>query len=333
MFIKAGKPIPMEKFITSKIFTTLRKVKYFVLYNYYVIRNRNLDYFDYNELAVNFPIFTISSEPGIIGNKCYGNLKAVKRAFGSQFDTNCMIEHGLYFGEYVIKDECRIEGLTTIYTYGEYRLNAIKSSGIEELKNVDIMLVGPYIKYVDNFCSLKRLNKIKNIYGRILLVFPYHSSPEVELEFDIEKFITRIKEVALDYDSVFVSMFWLDIVCNNHKFYSDAGFNIVSSGHRNDPYFLQRQRDLIDLADMTMSNDIGTHIGYCVSLGKPHYLYGQKIFITNSMNKSSNDLDENYWKIYNKERELFYNTFSTTEPRITNEQIELVEYYWGKEIK
>lgn len=333
MSIKIYQAKLREELIETKIYTILRKFKYFFVYNYFIARNRKLDYFDYNELAVNFPIFSTSSEPGIIGNKCFGNFKAIKRAVGNKFEPNCLIEHGLYFGEYVIKDECRIKGLKTIYTYGEYRLNALKNSDIQELKHIDIKLIGPYVKYAKNFKSEIELDLVKKKYGRILLVFPFHESPEFEIQFDIDAFISKIKDLSVNYDSVFVSMFWLDIIKNNYKCYSDAGFTIVSSGHRSDPYFLQRQRDLIDLSDMTMSNEIGTHIGYCISLGKPHYMFNQSVNITDILNKTNDNFDESYWKIYNKERETFYNAFSTTEPKITQEQIKLVEYYWGKGIE
>ncbi len=314
----------------KKIIILLRYVKYFIFYNYYVMRNKKLDFFQYEKLAVNFPIFSKSLEPGIIGNKCYGNLWAVKNALGSKFEKESMIEHGLYFGEYVINSECQIKGLKTIYTYGKYRLEALQKSNIYELKHINIKTIGPYIQYVNNFSNKNKLIKIKKMYGKILLVFPYHSSPERDSQFDTDNFIDKIKVVASNYDSVFISMFWLDIVYGNHKLYVDAGFTIVSSGHRNDPYFLQRQRDLIDLADMTMSNEIGTHIGYCICLGKPHFLYSQKICTTPILNKPSDNFDDEYKNILRKERAYLSEIFSSSIPEITDKQIKVVEYYWGK---
>ena len=73
-----------------------------------------------------------------------------------------MIEHGLYFAEYVLKDECIMPCIDTIYTYSNYRKNAIlKEFG----KNFDkeIIMVGPYIQYADYFKSKDKL-KIAMIY-------------------------------------------------------------------------------------------------------------------------------------------------------------------------
>lgn len=34
---------------------------------------------------------------------------------------------------------------------------------------------------------------------------------------------------------------------------------------------------MIELSDMTMSNDLGTHIGYIVALNGSHYMFKQKV--------------------------------------------------------
>ena len=40
---------------------------------------------------------------------------------------------------------------------------------------------------------------------------------------------------------------------------------------------------MIKLADMTISNAVGTHIGYCIYLNRPHYIFSQSVnYIANS---------------------------------------------------
>lgn len=310
---------------------TLKKICQFILYTTFKIRNRFIDYFKFKKLSVNFPIFTIRNEPGIIGNKCYGNLMTIKHAIGKDFDKNCLIEHGLYFGEYVIENECKIKSLSTIYTFGEYRVKALFNSGIKELNHINIVPIGPYIQYAKNFNNALKRKKIKEKYGSILLIFPYHSSPEIETDYDIQTFIkeiNRVKRVG-GYNSVFVSMFWLDIKKNKYQRYQNEGFKIVCSGVRNDPYFLSRLKDLIELSDMTMSNDLGTHIGYCISLGKPHYLFCQEIEIKHINEKFLEHSDDTRENKIKKERQLFSKLFSSSDPVITEEQRQVVNYYWG----
>ena len=313
----------------------LRKTKYFFWYYAYVIRNRRIDYFEYKKLAVNFPIFSTSNAPGIIGNKCYGNYRAVKRAMGKRFDKNCLIEHGLYFGEFVIEDDCKAKGLNTIYTFGEYRVNALRKSEIEKLRQIKIVPIGAYILNAKNFHTADKRRQIKQKYGNILLAFPYHTSPELDTDFDAQAFINEIKKVkeTYSYDTVFVSIFWLDIVNENYRMYEKEGFVIVCSGVRNDPYFLSRQRDLIQLSDMTMSNDLGTHIGYCISLNRPHYYYNQEIIVNKIHTDDCEFSDKNREAKFAKEKLLFAPLFCSTEPIVTEEQRNIVRYYWGEGVK
>ena len=118
--------------------------------------------------------------------------------------------------------------------------------------------------------------------------------------------------------------------------YLDAGFRVVTSGHKFDPYFLSRQRFLIRLADATASNSVGTHIGYCLYYGKPHRL------ITSELDENSptptaaklatvgrstkTDLT------YTQETEEVAHQFNTTEWLITPAQRAVVSKYWGTDL-
>ena len=70
-------------------------------------------------------------------------------------------------------------------------------------------------------------------------------------------------------------LYYQDILNGDAAIFEDAGFVVVTCGYREDCHFLERQRTLIKLADFTMSNSIGTHVGYCVYMGKPHYSFKQ----------------------------------------------------------
>ncbi len=121
-----------------------------------------------------------------------------------------MIEHGLYFAEYVLKDECIMPCIDTIYTYSNYRKNAIlKEFG----KNFDkeIIMVGPYIQYADYFKSKDKLKALKSQLGKILLVFPTHSFEDCDDLYDFNQFSRCIDEMAKDYDTVLISMIGYDI--------------------------------------------------------------------------------------------------------------------------
>ena len=128
--------------------------------------------------------------------------------------------------------------------------------------------------------------------------------------------------MAKDYDTVFISMIGYDIELGANKYYEDKGYVVVTSGSRSDPYFLNRQRDLIELADMTISNSIGTHIGYCICLGTPHYLFTQRIDWAGGIKEQD--------RITLSTRAELYNAFGSRRPIITPQQIEIVKKYWGE---
>lgn len=144
----------------------------------------------------------------------------------------------------------------------------------------------------------------------------------------------EIDRVGKDYDSIFVSMYWVDIVNGKHKIYKDKGYTIVCSGNRFDPRFLSRQKDLIELSDMTMSNDLGTHVGYSVALNRPHYMFKQKVElnlvkedakIVAELRKTRSDFDN--------EHDLIQKAFGEYRQVITEEQRKLVAFYWGDKVE
>lgn len=285
---------------------------------------RHIDYFHYKLLSFyEHPFQTKSKLSGIMGNECYGNLWAIRKATRENFHSHCMIEHGLYFGENVNREECTIDCIDTIYTYSEYRKNAILKEFSGKL-NKEIVLVGPYIMYVNNFKSNRALRKLKNKLGRVLLVFPSHSTPGFYTDYNENEFLSEIAEVAKNYDSVLVSLFWADVNVGRDKMYLEKGYQVVCSGTRSDRWFLSRQRDLFELADFSMSNDVGTHIGYSISMGVPHYIYNQKV-VEGEAKIDYSEMNP----IIEKEFKEIKSAFNSRKPVITEEQKKIVDYYWG----
>lgn len=304
----------------------LKRIIIYLIYKLYVIGTAKLNFTHYYILSRNIPIYKPTDKLGILGNLCYGNNKAVNRAMGENFDRNCMIEHGIYFGRYVIEEECIYPEISTIYTYGPYREEVLKDFfGPKFSKR--IITVGPYIKYAKHLYTNKKLLQLKKKLGKVLLVFPSHSSPDTNVEFNYDIWLKEISERAKDFDTVIISMFWTDINKGLHKKYLGKGYIIACNGNRFDPHFLSRQKDLIYLSDMTMSNNIGTHVGYCICMNKPHYIFRQtvelnRMFLINNIHS----VECNRAKEYDE----LYTIFSTFEQTITPEQISKVEYYWGK---
>lgn len=295
------------------------------LYIIYMKLTSFLGPFHYRILGLNIPFSHCYIRDGILGNICYGNTLAVKNALHDDFDKHCMIEHGVYFGRYVIEHECENQNVNTIYTYGQYRIDVLKNYFGSNFQK-KIIPIGPYICYADNFYSKRKLISLKEKLGKILLVFPSHTSFEASLDFNYDEWINEIKRCAKEFDTVIISLFWMDIKNGNYKKYLNKGFLLTCNGNRMDYHFLSREKDLIMLADSTMSNDIGTHIGYCIAMEKPHYIYHQNITATYLKGTEDNDETSMYRAMEYKE---IFDCFNSFDSKITQKQKDLVKYYWG----
>jgi hypothetical protein len=302
-------------------------IKSIVLYNYYSHKLKNVDYFNYQTLAN--PKFI---EPKFFRCVChYGHHKVIATFKGKPFNfLTEYSEHGVSFMQE--PEMVAMSGyidrpfIKKIYTYGELRKTVAEEYlKIHHLKR-KVIAIGPYIKYVDFFKSKEELMRIKQQYGKILLVFPSHGINTIRSQYNINEFINAINEVKHAFDTVFISLHWVDILSGLDALYKEHGFTIVTSGHAGDPRFLNRHKDLIFLSDHTMSNNLGTYIGYSVCMGKPHYLYKQE---TNYILKES-DMKLNLPASQYESLAKFQQCFSTFSTEITKEQITLVEQYWGK---
>jgi hypothetical protein len=214
------------------------------------------------------------------------------------------IEHGYFFGSYVAEDSKKY-WCKSIITFSERRANYLKPYNFNK-----IYQIGPYIHYAQKYSSPSEFKKYKSELGKMLLVFPMHSSTGTYLDFDVNLFFDFIDKTKKDYDSVVISVFWTDL--NNEKFINECLFRkykIFSAGNRYDQFFLSRLKDIINLSDMTISNGVGTHLIYSVYLKKPHFIFKQK-----TQEKSNNKKGDFELSIYsNDEYEIRKNEMNELE--------------------
>ena len=136
----------------------------------------------------------------------------------------------------------------------------------------------------------------------------------------------EIRRIGQDFDTVLISLYYADI--GKAKLYEQYGFKVVTSGHENDANFVPRQRTLIELADYTMSNSVGTQIGYCVYLNKPHYVYKQKVYQVKGFSSKMEE-EQRTESVLQAEIQEIESVFSNDTDHITQEQRELVDKFWG----
>lgn len=228
------------------------------------------------------------------------------------------IEHGLYGTSYLSDvDISRAE--KGVITMGRHRLPVLK-----EHLSVPVYCIGPYIHYASPLLNEEEVQKEKRRLGRNILVFPSHSFNEETPVFLKNELIDQIKYLSRDFDCVRISLHHQDIIKGLAKDYLAAGFECVTAGHTQDVHFLPRLRSIIECSTCTLSNNMGTHIGYCLGLGKPHHIISQKIDYRNG-NKYVIDAYTNSVPM----RNLYQELSKEMTREITSLQYELADPLFG----
>lgn len=194
----------------------------------------------------------------------------------------------------------------------------------EHTSNQDIYAIGAPFFYARPLLTKDQIEAEKKRLGRNLLAFPMHSSICCDTDFDPDKFLSVLEEEKKYFDTVRVCMYWKDIFRGAHKVYLEHGFECVCNGHIYDINFLRRQKALFEIADATISNGIGSHVGYSVFMDKPHrliddtYTYngGDGEELTDMMTKSN----------YKRVEKAF---LESDDYVITQEQRNIVDEFWG----
>ena len=288
-------------------------------------RNSKLKFSDINSLSFDVPEL-ITNEIAT-QNDFYFHARYIKKFIGraDKKSIKAAIEHGLYYS-YYHWDKDVDTNFGGVITMGKNRRQCLEKVA----PGKKIITIGPYLNYVEGLLNQNQFKKEKERLGRNLLVFPGHSTHHVGTDFDIKWLCKEIKKLSKDFDSTTICLYWKDVLRGGGDIYKKFGFNCVCAGHLYDPYFLPRLRSIIELSDYTASNDVGTHIGYCLMLNKPHYfIKGEKTLV------AFGDFLKEYVDEFNidekriREENLFIEHFSEFGTGITKEQYDFANGYFG----
>lgn len=275
--------------------------------------------------------------PLVRNNRFYGDEFLLREYADLSKPLYAIIEHGLYFGNNTARVGLKHEWeLGTILTPSKYRKNLINKVFPEFYCET----IGPMIHYAtpNNIFKEKLLNGLDSS-GRTLLFFPVHGNEKFSPVYDTEKSINKIIEIANKWDckNIIISVFLDDIAMFSgvaEKLGVKERIKIASSGDRYNENFLRNQRSMIESADITVSNSLGTHLGYCIYLGKPHILLPQdfsyegdekaRVADFGSANRS-----ENWKNDFDRETLEFQGLFDGSTETITSEQFDVCNFYWG----
>lgn len=279
----------------------------------------------------------ISFQPLVTSNRLFGNEYLISRFAGMNEDLYAIIEHGLFFGNNTQKVLNPFEyDLGCILTYGEYRKELIQ----RVFSDYYCETIGAPILYADNEEMYRqRIISELQLSGKTLLFFPVHGVIIVKAKFNVDTLADRLLSLASENGccNIIISNYLLTPSDNLYQSLRNKAKGIkvfmYSCGSRFDQEFLFRQRAMISLSAITASNSLGTHIGNCVGLHKPHVILKSEITYEGDTEKEFGEKARgaNWKEQFAIEQDLFEKTFPypSGQLTLTEEQYKLCDYYWG----
>lgn len=271
---------------------------------------------------------TLSDFTLIPQNVCYGHERFIREYAHYDDDIYAVIEHGLFFGDiikgsYPFPQEAEIG---SFLTFGEYRRKLLQ----DYYPDKQVFPIGPYIEYATtDQAFLQKLNQEKHeADAPTLTLFPAHGIPEFERGFNHEVLAENTMRIAQQhgYSNVFVCLHPHDFVDKRKEPYVKLGAIPISCGYSDDT-FLSRQKAIFEVSDLTLSNDLGTHIGYSLALDVPHRII--EPVAGHAVDTTLKDLNIEAMRA---QREDFYEVFgynTTMDLNTTQAQLDMANYYWG----
>lgn len=290
-----------------------------------ILRRKEFNLFDYK--GISQPLPKVYDEI-CTDNNCFGIGYSIRQYAGFKKPfIDGWIEHGYFYAD-AISELAAVSFTKNILTFGRHR----EEVNHKLLPEKNCFTIGPYVHYAKDYVSEAEFMQIKRKLGKVLLVFPIHSGTGEKVLYEKEELFKIVERKASGFDTVLFSLFWSDI---NEEYATDIekrGYKIVCSGHRFDPFFLCRQRTIINLADVTMSNGLGTNLVYCTYFKKPHWLVRQEAK-TISLDKTGDKHKEFEEKNKNNSSidSLLYDAFDGYSEILTDKQYQLCSDLFGFE--
>lgn len=272
--------------------------------------------------------YSIKQYEYINSNEWYSNAYTIKKyaGFEESLKLPFAVEHGTKYDDDITEYEIDTD-LPAVLATGGYRIQVYKDKKIPK----DVYSIGPYIKYAQPLLSEHEFKNRKRKLGKVLLFMPCHSDVYQESSHNDTFIFDEInkRKIKEKFDTLLVCLHWYNIKKNLFGQYKELGWTCVTAGHETNHLFLSRLRSIIELSDAVISDGIGTHIGFALTLNKPVSLYKVNFIVKNVANLPHITDESLTNQIDPKLLAKFYEVFAGNHDKITQEQLDLVEPYYG----
>lgn len=186
--------------------------------------------------------------------------------------------------------------------------------------------IGPFIYYAQDYYRDDIIESIHKKFGKTLLVFPPHSDEYGDDDFVLDAFTKTLFRIGKSYDTILVSVFWVNANDDYINYLKSNGLKLVSSGFKLDPLFVSRMKSLIKMSDTVVFPSLTTSVGYAYYLGKKVICLAsdRTDAHTNLMSKIYDIKKEN-----NRYIDKFCSIFTEDAEDRTDEMDRLIDHYWG----
>ena len=216
--------------------------------------------FDYNRVLEERPYW----ESTFLSNGLYGASYCLKRYTGYSKKIMCAIEHGM---PHTFENEFELNGNPAefLLVASEERKRVLQGH-----TNKEVIPYGPLIAYSKVLFDENTIRDMKDNLGKTLLVYPMHSIEEYHFNNTTDNFIKYIEEIKIkyDFDTVLVSVYFVDILRGFHVRFKQKGWQIMCAGNRMNYDFMDCQRTIMELADLVICQGYSSALGYAGFLHK-----------------------------------------------------------------
>lgn len=253
-------------------------------------------------------------------NYFYGFNYILKRYSGYRKVINASIEHapGLNMKA---SPESKDRTLPALFVVSKQRAEFLRKNS-----NKLIFDIGPSISYSQNIYSEFDIKVIKQNLGKTLCIYPIHSIEITNYEDEAKIFIEYITEIKrlYEFNTVLVSMYFIDIERGRHLIYEQQGWTIVSSGRRENYDFNDCMQTIISISDYAIFQSYASAVGYCIYNGVPVTIFPHNRKCECSEPSSNRDFNLNEDTL-----KFFDELFADYDEQISREKYDICKEWFG----
>lgn len=216
----------------------------------------------------------------------------------------------------------------------------VPGSGVKDLIHerrplVPAFPIGPYSLYTKGIYSTQELLSLKKKYGRVATVYlGQHNNEGDKNAIAPKKLLDQVFDTyKKDYDTLFLSVYWVDVGNEFYQYAKNKGFHLVSAGFRFDCKFNQRLKTIFDLSDLIVMNTYSTPLTWALALNKPVEFTDHRIW-RHEVEYYSDAIKRHIYNMeYFEQQRFFDRIFNNSTKEYLNHMDELEPYLGLKQLK